>query len=174
VTSVGVNAHTITGGASRPQCGHQGVNTHTVPLPKCHLIRSEGVNAYSISPWVHQFCNVVSHEHQTRVVGVPDVNPAESLSLCNFSMAAGDFLEVYLEPGESCNACNISYASTPTPQNVMCGQNWGHVGRIGTCGQNWHHTWVTWTELGPQNRWYNQNRCMWAESVHVGRIGTKI
>lgn len=58
-------------------------------------------------PWVHQFCNMRSSSEQTRPVTFPDVNPADISTVLaddarfpQFSMAAGDFLEVYTEPGE--------------------------------------------------------------------------
>jgi len=53
----------------------------------------------SIYPWIHNSCNIMSNNDQLREVKIPDVVPrlpAES-SQC-FSMAAGDFLDIYTEP----------------------------------------------------------------------------
>jgi len=54
---------------------------------------------YTLYPWVHQFCNNMSHVDQTRPVKFPNVSPADVPPDANFSMAAGDFLEVYEDPG---------------------------------------------------------------------------
>jgi carnosine N-methyltransferase len=37
--------------------------------------------------------------HQTSSCKFPDVNPADLPPNSNFSMAAGDFLEIYTDPG---------------------------------------------------------------------------
>ncbi|XP_059471747.1 carnosine N-methyltransferase [Neocloeon triangulifer] len=58
-----------------------------------------GVNLHSICPWVHQSINVLKADDQVKEAWFPDVNPADIL--CEdgqFSMAAGDFLEIYKEP----------------------------------------------------------------------------
>ena len=51
-------------------------------------------------PWVHQYCNNWSFEDQTAKVTFPDINPSDLPHTADFSMAAGDFLEVYTEPGK--------------------------------------------------------------------------
>ncbi|XP_034241839.1 carnosine N-methyltransferase [Thrips palmi] len=61
------------------------------------LNRIHEVNAYELFPWVHQNCNILKGESQTRSVLFPDVNPSD-LPSSTFSMTAGDFLEVYVEP----------------------------------------------------------------------------
>ena len=44
----------------------------------------------------------MSSANQTRGIKFPDINPADlSADSASFSMSAGDFLEVYTEPGES-------------------------------------------------------------------------
>ena len=40
---------------------------------------------------------------QIEPIRFPDVDPSELPPNSNFSMAAGDFLEVYQEPGRSCD-----------------------------------------------------------------------
>ncbi|XP_057293275.1 carnosine N-methyltransferase-like [Hydractinia symbiolongicarpus] len=52
----------------------------------------------TIHPWIHQTCNVVGSNDQLREVKIPDVNPSCVGPNSTFSMAAGDFLEVYTEP----------------------------------------------------------------------------
>ena len=54
---------------------------------------------YTLYPWVHQYCNNMSQADQVQPVQFPDVCPADVPHDANFSMAAGDFLEVYTDPG---------------------------------------------------------------------------
>ena len=56
--------------------------------------KAESISFY---PWVHQTCNVLSNNDQLREIKIPDINPRIVSQTCNFSMAAGDFLEVYTE-----------------------------------------------------------------------------
>lgn len=57
------------------------------------------VNQYTVHPWLHQYVNNMSSEHQLLAVRIPDVKP--STEQCkNFSMAAGDFLNVYTTANE--------------------------------------------------------------------------
>ncbi|CAG8551867.1 30402_t:CDS:10 [Racocetra persica] len=53
------------------------------------------VHQYEIYPFVHSFSNIVSSEDQLRPVYIPDVLPSSIPSGVNFSMVAGDFVEVY-------------------------------------------------------------------------------
>lgn len=52
---------------------------------------------FTLYPWVHQYCNNRNLGDQVRPVRFPDVNPADMASDADFSMAAGDFLEIYTE-----------------------------------------------------------------------------
>jgi carnosine N-methyltransferase len=53
------------------------------------------VNLFSICPWVHQSINVLKSEDQVKEVWFPDINPSNiACQDGQFSMAAGDFLEV--------------------------------------------------------------------------------
>lgn len=58
------------------------------------LNKCRGTNLYQVFPWVHQFVNNLRPEHQTQSVSFPDINPADLPPNAQFSMAAGDFLEV--------------------------------------------------------------------------------
>lgn len=61
--------------------------------------RCEKVNALTLYPWIHQFSNNKKSSDQTRPIRFPDVNP-QSLPLdSDFSMVAGDFVEVYTDSG---------------------------------------------------------------------------
>ncbi|EEB18674.1 protein C9orf41, putative [Pediculus humanus corporis] len=54
-------------------------------------------NIHKVYPWVHQFVNNLKPEHQTQSVSFPDINPRDLSTNSSFTMAAGDFLEVYTE-----------------------------------------------------------------------------
>ncbi|KAL1459719.1 hypothetical protein WDU94_011676 [Cyamophila willieti] len=55
-------------------------------------------NVYKIYPWVQQTDNNILTEHQTKSISFPDINTSEYNDDCDFSMAAGDFLQVYVQP----------------------------------------------------------------------------
>ncbi|GAB6032003.1 hypothetical protein CHUAL_010380 [Chamberlinius hualienensis] len=54
-------------------------------------------NLYTLYPWVHQTCNNLKAENQVKTVTFPDVDPSDIPRNSGFSMAAGDFLEIYTE-----------------------------------------------------------------------------
>lgn len=65
------------------------------------LNRCNGTNLHRVHPWIHQYENNISAEHQMESVTFPDTNPAElSVMKTQFTMIAGDFLEVYSEADE--------------------------------------------------------------------------
>ncbi|XP_044740628.1 carnosine N-methyltransferase [Chrysoperla carnea] len=62
------------------------------------LNRCTELNSFTIYPWVQQHVNNLSVKHQTAAVTFPDISPNSiSGKSSGFSMAAGDFLEVYKE-----------------------------------------------------------------------------
>ncbi|KAM9392862.1 carnosine N-methyltransferase [Pholidichthys leucotaenia] len=62
------------------------------------LNRCKEVNDLTLYPWIHQFSNNKKSSDQTRSIQFPDINP-QSLPLdSDFSMVAGDFVEVYADP----------------------------------------------------------------------------
>uniref|UniRef100_A0A674NA99 carnosine N-methyltransferase n=1 Tax=Takifugu rubripes TaxID=31033 RepID=A0A674NA99_TAKRU len=61
------------------------------------LNRCDQVNSLTLYPWIHQFSNNKKSSDQTRPVSFPDVNPQSLPPNADFSMAAGDFVEVYRE-----------------------------------------------------------------------------
>ncbi|XP_004072743.2 carnosine N-methyltransferase [Oryzias latipes] len=62
------------------------------------LNRCEKVNALTLYPWIHQFSNNKKLSDQVRPITFPDVNPQRLPDNSDFSMVAGDFVEVYTEP----------------------------------------------------------------------------
>ena len=80
-----------------------------------HFRCGNGTNIYTLYPWIHQHCNNRSNDDQTRPITFPDVNPMElsEQGNSNFSMAAGDFLEVYTEPGMLTSTMSGYHADTP-------------------------------------------------------------
>ncbi|KAL6259804.1 hypothetical protein P5V15_009715 [Pogonomyrmex californicus] len=61
------------------------------------LNKCRDINLYHVHPWVHQYMNNLKPEHQTQAVSFPDVSPSDLPGTAQFSMTAGDFLEVYTE-----------------------------------------------------------------------------
>lgn len=58
-----------------------------------HRISKE--NQYEIYPFVHSFSNIVKAEDQLQPIHIPDILPGNLPLTVDFSMTAGDFLEVY-------------------------------------------------------------------------------
>ena len=54
---------------------------------------------YTVYPWIHQYNNNKTREGQLESCMFPDRNPNNLPADSQFSMAAGDFLEIYTEPG---------------------------------------------------------------------------
>ncbi|XP_074658207.1 carnosine N-methyltransferase-like isoform X2 [Tubulanus polymorphus] len=74
-------------------------------LNRCH-----SVNSLTFYPWIHQWCNNRRHDDQIKAMRFPDADPSAIPPDANFSMAAGDFLEVYTEPDTAHNI--IEYIET--------------------------------------------------------------
>ncbi|XP_063835885.1 carnosine N-methyltransferase [Ostrinia nubilalis] len=64
------------------------------------LNRCPEANKYTVHPWVHQYVNNVTCDHQLLAAQFPDVRPSGDRPNHNFSMTAGDFLKVYTEAEE--------------------------------------------------------------------------
>lgn len=62
--------------------------------------RCEEVNALTLYPWIHQFSNNKKSSDQTRPIRFPDINPQSLPLTSDFSMVAGDFVEVYSDSGK--------------------------------------------------------------------------
>ncbi|PVD36231.1 hypothetical protein C0Q70_03209 [Pomacea canaliculata] len=63
------------------------------------LNRCKEVEDFRLYPWVHQWSNNMRSSDQTMHVTFPDINPSDLAEDVSFSMAAGDFLEVYRTSG---------------------------------------------------------------------------
>jgi carnosine N-methyltransferase len=50
---------------------------------------------YNLYPFIHSFSNIKSDSEQLSPVMIPDTLPANLPSTVDFSMVAGDFIEVY-------------------------------------------------------------------------------
>ncbi|XP_031573020.1 carnosine N-methyltransferase-like [Actinia tenebrosa] len=61
------------------------------------LNRSAGIHDSVIHPYVAQWCNVRTSADQVRPIRIPDIDPRDIKPGTQFSMAAGNFLEVYTE-----------------------------------------------------------------------------
>eukprot|EP00300_Choanocystis_sp_HF-7_P001485 c11199_g1_i2.p1 GENE.c11199_g1_i2~~c11199_g1_i2.p1 ORF type:complete len:281 (-),score=56.02 c11199_g1_i2:140-982(-) len=64
------------------------------------LNHSLPVDCFTLHPFVHQSLNVRETQDQMRPITVPDTSPSGLPPDSDFSMAAGDFLEVYQTPGQ--------------------------------------------------------------------------
>lgn len=53
------------------------------------------VNSHTLYPYIHSFSNHLSTEKMLRPVTIPDVSPTDLPKNSDFSLVAGDFLDVY-------------------------------------------------------------------------------
>ena len=65
-------------------------------LTQCRSKEQDGTTIY---PWLHSFCNLLKSEDQLKGCSFPDELPSLPPG-SDFSMSAGDFLEVYTEPSK--------------------------------------------------------------------------
>ena len=59
------------------------------------LNKCKAVNSFKIHPYIHNFCNNISDTDQLTAIAFPDIDPNQLPEDKKFSMAAGDFLDVY-------------------------------------------------------------------------------
>ena len=59
------------------------------------LNKTERINQFKIYPYIHSFSNIVKSSDVLTEAMIPDVNPSEIPRGTDFSMVAGDFIEVY-------------------------------------------------------------------------------
>lgn len=60
---------------------------------------------YAIYPFIHSFSNIRSTEQQLKPIYIPDVVPSNIPPTADFSMAAGEFVEVYRGDDSSRGTC---------------------------------------------------------------------
>ncbi|KAG1048973.1 hypothetical protein G6F43_008673 [Rhizopus delemar] len=65
------------------------------------LNRVTKVNEYDIYPFIHSYSNIKSDKNQLTSIKIPDILPAQLPSTVDFSMVAGDFVEVYGQESNS-------------------------------------------------------------------------
>ncbi|KAI8926868.1 N2227-like protein-domain-containing protein [Entophlyctis helioformis] len=58
-------------------------------------------NLYTIYPWIHSFSNIVSEANQMQPVQIPDVPVRDIPLTADFSMVAGDFVEIYSDDAQA-------------------------------------------------------------------------
>uniref|UniRef100_A0A3Q3X4X8 Carnosine N-methyltransferase n=1 Tax=Mola mola TaxID=94237 RepID=A0A3Q3X4X8_MOLML len=68
------------------------------------VLNCEQVNSLILYPWIHQFSNNKKSSDQTRPIRFPDVNPQNLPQNTDFSMVAGDFVEIYSDSSWDCVA----------------------------------------------------------------------
>lgn len=59
------------------------------------LNKCRGLNTLRVYPWVHAGSNLLTNGDQLRPATFPDTNPSDLHPQAQFTMAAGDFLEIY-------------------------------------------------------------------------------
>jgi len=59
------------------------------------LNKTQSVNQFKIYPYIHSFSNIVKPNDVLTSAMIPDVDPSEIPRGADFSMVAGDFIEVY-------------------------------------------------------------------------------
>jgi len=62
------------------------------------LNKCPAIDGFKVQPYIHEFCNNMKSSDQLREISFPDEDPCVLPADAKFSMAAGDFLEVYSGP----------------------------------------------------------------------------
>jgi len=62
------------------------------------LNKTSAVDCFKIHPYLHNYCNHVESRDQLEAINFPDIDPSQLPEDARFSMAAGNFVEVYSEP----------------------------------------------------------------------------
>ncbi|CAG8544525.1 132_t:CDS:10 [Paraglomus occultum] len=84
------------------------------------LNRIERIHQYEIYPFIHSFSNIPSFEEQLKPISIPDVLPSEIPQGIDFSMVAGDFVEIYGDDSHKGTwNCVITCFFIDTAKNIM-------------------------------------------------------
>lgn len=78
----------------------------------------KGTDLHTVYPWVHQYYNHMTSADQVRPATFPDVSPADVPRESEFSMTAGNFLEVYSAQG-CCWDCVATCFFLDTAGNIV-------------------------------------------------------
>ncbi|XP_052806111.1 carnosine N-methyltransferase-like [Mya arenaria] len=81
------------------------------------LNKCKEINNYTLYPWVHQWTNNLRNEDQVRAITFPDVDTSDLPENASFSMAAGNFLEVYEDPAVF--DCVVTVFFIDTAHNII-------------------------------------------------------
>jgi carnosine N-methyltransferase len=82
------------------------------------LNRCARQHEFTIFPWCHSFANHQSVDAQLRPVLIPDTLPGELPDDVHFSMAAGEFLEVYNSDSEYCQWDSVVTCFSSIPHTI--------------------------------------------------------
>lgn len=74
---------------------HQGLCSSPCHSDDPTFLRTEQVNQHTLYPFIHSFSNVKSSSSITSPVCIPDVQPSDLPQPSDFSLVAGDFIEIY-------------------------------------------------------------------------------
>lgn len=82
-------------------------------LPSNFIInRCTEPDLFVIYPFLHQYANNFDGRDQIRTISFPDVAPGDCIPTdCEFSMAAGNFMQIYKEPEWDC-VCTCFFLDT--------------------------------------------------------------
>ncbi|CAG8579542.1 7898_t:CDS:2 [Funneliformis caledonium] len=84
------------------------------------LNRMERVHQYEIYPYIHSFSNIVCSDDQLKPIFIPDILPSNIPPNSNFSMVAGDFIEVYGEEQHTEKwDCVVTCFFVDTAKNIL-------------------------------------------------------
>jgi len=100
------------------------------------------VGSVDVHPWVLQTTNVRCTADQVRACTVPDTPPWSLPATSNFSMVAGDFLEVYRDQ-RACWEAVLTLFFIDTAHNIA------------------HYLAAIWTLLTPGGAWVNLGPLLW-------------
>ncbi|CAG8683221.1 17001_t:CDS:10, partial [Acaulospora morrowiae] len=80
----------------------------------------ERIHQYEIYPFIHSFSNIISSDDQLRPVYIPDALPSSVPPDANFSMVAGDFIEIYGEDQHTGQwDCIVTCFFIDTAKNIL-------------------------------------------------------
>lgn len=81
----------------------------TKPYP---LYRTDQVNQHTLYPFIHSFSNVRTAPSITTPISIPDVQPSDLPEPSDFSLVAGDFIEIYGVTDEDIRSGKVSDGKT--------------------------------------------------------------
>ncbi|KAG9043300.1 hypothetical protein FS837_009763 [Tulasnella sp. UAMH 9824] len=74
--------------------------------------RTDQVNQHTLYPFIHSFSNVRSAPSITTPISIPDVQPSDLPQPSDFSLVAGDFIEIYGVTDEDIRSGKVSDGKT--------------------------------------------------------------